>query len=91
MKLPDDQKEAIRIAYADGAAQRDLAIQFGVSQSYVSKICAIIQRAPKPKPVRVCIDCETPIHFKRRCPACNAIWQRKRDRQRYQAKTAHKH
>ena len=62
-KLTQRQKLDIRLLYATGATQAQLARQFGVSQGY---ICTIVKGHD-----RGCVDCHTPIpSAKKRCELC---------------------
>lgn len=72
--MSEDTKEQIRAAWAQGAKQRDLAQQFGVTQPYISKI---VWGIPKVRVLRIrrCIDCGTPLKYKTRCEPCNQKWR----------------
>jgi hypothetical protein len=72
--MTDDTKAQIRAAWAQGAKQRDLAQQFGVTQPYISKI---VWGIPKVRVLhqRKCVDCGIPLRCKTRCEPCNQKWR----------------
>lgn len=82
-RINDGLREQIRAAWSQGATQKDIAQQFGVTQGSVSKLVAGI---PKPVPaihIRRCVDCKRPVRYKRRCEDCNRIWRQTYNQSRY--------
>lgn len=74
VRVSDENREKIRTGWQQGVTQRDLALQFGVTQSCISKIVSGI---PKERSlyVRRCADCGTPVRYKVRCEPCNQKWR----------------
>lgn len=50
--LTDDQVRAVRQRYDDGAAQVDLAVEFGVSQGHISMLVTGRRRREAGGPIR---------------------------------------
>lgn len=83
-KLNDEQRGQIRAAWAKGAKQTDLARQFGVTQSCISKVVEGIPkvRAVSLKPKRCCVNCGTPLRYKTRCEPCNRVHRNEKEKHR---------
>lgn len=75
-RITDKKRAQVCAAWQSGARQRDIAQQFGIAQSSVSKIVAGIPRKKRePLLVRTCVDCGTPLKYKTRCSDCNQKWR----------------
>lgn len=80
MKLTEEQVVAIRMRYLDGATQQEIAEQFHIGQSAVSKVITRMAygRVPEPMDVkgRGCTDCHAQVFGKeKRCEKCRKIHQ----------------
>lgn len=74
-RVSDEIREKIRTSWQQGVKQKDLAQQFGITQSCVSKIVAGIPKPTHTPQGRRCIDCGTPLRYKTRCEPCNQKWR----------------
>ncbi len=77
-KFSEEQILTIRRLYREGASQQEIAHQFQVNQTAISKIVrgANYRRFAKPETVRLCKDCQAPIGAgEKRCKPCSEKWR----------------